>query len=54
MNIVGKLLDLKVKLPVGEFYDKVLPNPTHLQKVNSVFTSDCFVALHNLSASAGI
>ena len=50
---VGKLLDLKVKLPVGEFYDKVLPSPTHLLKVNSVFSPNYFVALHNVTAAAG-
>ena len=53
INKVGLLLDLKVNLPVGTFHDKVLPNPTHILKVNPVFTSDYFVALHNITAAAG-
>ena len=51
---VGQLLDLKVRLPVGDFYDKVLPAPTHILQVNKVFTPDYFVALHNITAAAGV
>ena len=51
---VGRLLDLHVKLPVGDFYDKVLPAPTHPIKINQVFTPDYFIALHNLTTAAGV
>ena len=50
---VGYLLDLMVKLPVGEFTDKVLPTPTLPLQLNEVFTPDYFVALHNITAAAG-
>ena len=51
---VGRLPDLKVTLPVGDFYDKVLPSPGHMLDVNQVFTPDYFVALHNVTAAAGV
>ena len=51
---VGRLLDLHVKLPVGDFYDKVLPAPTHPMKINQVFTPDYFIALNNLTTAAGV
>ena len=51
---VGRLPDLLVTLPVGEFHDKVLPAPSHPLKVNSVFTPDYFVALHNITAAPGV
>ena len=51
---VGRLPDLRVTLPVGDFCDKVLPAPSHSLKVNEVFTPDYFVALHNITASAGM
>ena len=51
---VGQLLDLHVKLPVGDFYDKVLPTPSHILKVNEVYTPYYFIALHNLTAAAGM
>ena len=50
---VGQLLDLKVKLPTGEFCDKVLPAPAQKISLNQDFTPDYFVALHNITASAG-
>ena len=50
---VGHLLNLKVKLPAGEFYDKVLPNTTRRLQVNTVYTPDYFVALHNITSTAG-
>ena len=46
-------LDLKVKLPDGEFTVKVLPTPTLPLQLNEVFTPDYFVALHNITAAAG-
>ena len=51
---VGTLPDLSVTLPAGNFYDKVLPAPSHHLKVNEVFTPDYFVALHNITAAAGV
>ena len=47
-----EFLDLKVKLPDGEFTDKVLPTPTLPLQLNEVFTPDYFVALHNITAAA--
>ena len=51
---VGLLPDLKVTLPVGYFYDKVLPTPSHSLEVNKVFTPDYYVALHNITAAPGM
>jgi hypothetical protein len=51
---VGVLPDMRITLPVGEFCDKVLPPPSHPLKVNQVFTPDYFVALHNITAAAGV
>ena len=51
---VGSLPDLKVTMPVGHFYDKVLPLPSHKLVVNQVFTPDYFVALHNITSAAGV
>ena len=51
---IGLLPDLKVTLPVGDFYDKVLPLPSHTLEVNEVFTPDYFVALHNITAAPGM
>ena len=50
---IGSLPDLKVTLPVGTFQDKLLPSSANALKVNEVFTSDYFVALHNITAAAG-
>ena len=47
------LLDLEVKLPVGNFTDKVLPAPRHSLDINCVFTPDYFVALHQITAAPG-
>ena len=51
---VGQLPDLRVDVPVGTFYDKVLPAPSIALKVNDLFTPDYFVALHNITAAAGL
>ena len=51
---VGRLLDLIVDLPVGKFTDKVLPAPEHAMQVNTAFTPDYFVALHNICAAPGV
>ena len=50
---VKSLLDLVVKLPVGNFTDKVLPSSGHKLETNRVFTSDYFVALHQITAAPG-
>ena len=39
---VGQLPDLRVDVPVGTFYDKVLPAPSIALKVNNLFTPDYF------------
>ena len=51
---VGKLLDLVVKMPSGNFVDKVLPPPENSLSVNEVFTPDYYVALHNITAAPGV
>ena len=51
---VGRLPNLLVDLPVGSFYDKLLPASTHHLKVNKVYTPDYFVALHNITSAAGV
>ena len=50
---VRNLLDLEVKLPLGIFTDKVLPAPGHRLEINQVFTSDYFVALHQITVAPG-
>ena len=51
---VGRLLDHVVRLPTGDFIDKVLPDPDHLLQVNATFTPDYFVAMHNICAAPGM
>ena len=51
---VGFLKDLVVKLPSGDFFDKVLPSSRHRLQVNDIFTPDYFVALHNVTAAPGM
>ena len=51
---VGLLPDMRVTLPDGDFFDKVLPPPLHSLVVNDVFTPDYFIALHNITAAAGV
>ena len=51
---VGVLQDLVVKLPGGDFCDKILPTSQHHLQVNDVFTADYFVALHNVTSAQGM
>ena len=54
VHMVSKLQDLPVKLPFGNFCDKLLPTTVHQLQVNEVFTPDYFVALHNITAPPGV
>ena len=51
---VSNLQDLLVKLPAGDFHDKVLPAPAYSLVVNQVFTPDYFVALHKITSAPGV
>ena len=51
---VKQLPDMKVHLPRGEFTDKILPEPAYSLKVNEIYTGDYYIALHNITAAAGV
>ena len=48
------LLDMAVKMPSGVFTDKALPTPAHTLKVNETFTTNFYIALHNVTSAPGI
>ena len=50
---VSSLKDFYVKMPCRNFVDKVLPSSRHEVSPTTVYSSDYYVALHNLVAAPG-
>lgn len=51
---VSRLSDVCVSMPSGIFTDKSLPCPKHSLKMNETFTSNYYIALHNITAAPGV
>ena len=51
---VNKLPELEVQMPTGVFIDRKLPSPSYSLERNTVFTTDYYIALHNITAAPGI
>ena len=51
---VNTLTDMSIKMPSGVFLDKALPASAFSLKLNETFTSNYYIALHNITAAPGI